>query len=196
MKFSTAGLLAVAASIVAAAPEVGKAFGLITIHSGTPVQNAGLSVAADNTIEINSSNKDWVTGTFQKDGTISLGNGKFLGMSDNNLVTTSEGAIFSADDSDHLSYEGSTGFTAVANNGVYKIKTSKVSAGSDDYNVVLRIFYTGDVASESSSASGASTAVAPVATAQNTTIPQVNGASQNSAVYGAALVGVAGALLI
>ncbi|KAF5092847.1 hypothetical protein D0Z03_002670 [Geotrichum reessii] len=196
MKFSSAGLLAITASIVAAAPEVGKVFGLITIRSGSPVQNAGLSVAADNTVEINSSNKDWVTGTFQEDGTISLGEGKFLGVSDNNLVTTSEGAIFSADDSDHLSYEGSTGFTAVSNNGIYKIKTSKVSAGPDDYNVALRIFYTGAIASQTSSASGASSAIAPVATAQNSTISQVNGASQNSAVFGAALVGVAGALLI
>ncbi|KAF5093535.1 hypothetical protein D0Z00_004016 [Geotrichum galactomycetum] len=196
MKFTSTALLAAVASLVAAAPEVGTPFGLITIRSGSPVQNSGLSVAADNTVEINSANKNWLTGTFEKDGKISLGEGKYLAVSDNNLVFTSEGATFSTDDSDHLTYEGSAGFYAAADGNIYKIKTSKYDASDKDYGVALRVFYTPSTSAAASSgaSSSASTGVAVVGPT-NTTIPQVNGVAQNAAVVGAAVVGVAGALL-
>jgi hypothetical protein len=189
MKFiSTALLAAVASLVVAAAPEVGIPFSLITIRSGSPVQNSGLSFAADNTVEINSANKNWFTGTFENDGKISLGDGKYLAVSDNNLVFTSEGAIFSTDNSDHLTYEGSASFYAVADGSIYKIKTSKYDASDKDYGVALRVFYS------SGTYAAASSGVAVVGPT-NTTIPQVNGAAQSAAALGAAVVGAAGALL-
>ncbi|KAF5100621.1 hypothetical protein DV451_002506 [Geotrichum candidum] len=200
MKFTSTALFATVASLVAAAPEIGVPFGLITIRSGSPVQNSGISFAADNTAEINSANKNWFNGTFEADGKVSLGNGKYLTVSDNNLVFTSEGATFSTDDSDHLTYEGSSGFYAVADGNIYKIKTSGYDATDKDYGVALRVFYTSSssgssgASSSSASSSSASTGVAAVG-ATNTTVPQVNGAGQNAAVLGAAVVGVAGALL-
>lgn len=145
MKFSVAALTAAAfAGLSSAAPILGKSFGLVSIHSGSAIQNSGVSVANDGTLEINSKNKNWFTGKFNDDESVSVGE-KFLTVqADGSLrVVDDKTRIFKENGENHLVYGTSASFTARKTNDWYKIIRLQegTSLNPDDVNVELQIFY-------------------------------------------------------
>lgn len=144
MKFSIAAITTAAvAGLASAAPAVSQSFGLIAIHSGSSIQNSGIVVADDGTLEISRTNKNWFTGTFNDDHSISVGD-KFLStQADGSLrVSDDKTLLFSDDGESHLAYGQATGFIARDAGDVYKIINADPSdANPKDIGVVLHIQY-------------------------------------------------------
>lgn len=90
MKFFTAISFAALASCVAATGQFSnstdKPFGLTTIHSGSGVQNSGLSIGTDSLIKVGISN--YATAVFTRNGVISVGTG-YLSVNNNGALCVS-----------------------------------------------------------------------------------------------------------
>lgn len=147
MKFSAVAFIAAAlVGLSSASPTFDKPFGLIPIHSNTPVQNSGLSVADDFTIEVNQNNTNFLTGKFNQDGSVSVGD-KFLTVQDDGALrlVADRDTKFSENKDEHVMYGGSADFLARKAGEVYKLGTPKSSASSQyDVPVALLISYQSD----------------------------------------------------
>lgn len=147
MKFSTTAIFAALAFIASSAPveprSDGKYFGLITIHSGSPVQYSGLYIADDNTIQLGGTGSQEFVGKFNDDGTISVRDTYFLNHNGNNVLSIKKHSSnkFSVVDTDHLSYDGSTAFTAKYDGTKYSIVTGNAVTTTDDVAVLLKVIY-------------------------------------------------------
>lgn len=144
MKFSVAALTAAAvAGLASAAPIVSKPFGLIAIHSGSAVQNSGLVVADDGTLEINASNKNWFSGTFTKDNYVTVGD-KYLAVQHDGSIRVGDDKtlLFTDDGNGHLVYGQTVEFTARKAGDSYKvIDAVALDAAPGDISIELRIQY-------------------------------------------------------
>lgn len=147
MKFSAAALSLVALAGVTFAITVDKTFGLITVHSGSPVNDYIPSVASDGTLEVNpQNNQNWFLAKFNSDGFISFGDKYLAVRADGSLsVTSDKSDVFSENESGHLVYKSSTSFIARKTaDDVYKIiRPSGNGFARDDVSVVFYINYQG-----------------------------------------------------
>lgn len=226
MKFTVTASVASFASIVAAAVQVGVPFGLITIRSGSSVQNAGLSIDGDNVV-IGPDLPEF-TGVFEADNSVRVNGGpSFLGLNDaGDLVLSPTGTPFDVEDS-RFTFKGSADFFASPKNPGPGFTITTKNKTANDLGVALRAFFSEapvnstvaptttappTTAPPTTSSSSKSTSAGPVNTTISTTvtscpggcstvapttkIPQVNGAIQTAVGLGAIVAGAAGALLL
>lgn len=142
MKFSTAAILTTLVSLSAAVPlPSGKTFGLITINSGSTIQNAGVTVS-NNVLTVGSTSKDWFEGKVGDDGIISVGD-KFLSINSRGALSLADHGIpFTVSDNDLLKIGDSTAFTAKKTSDGYDLSVlPNPSSDEIDLGVGLRVFY-------------------------------------------------------
>lgn len=145
--FSFAGAIATFVSLATALPTIGKPFGLLAIHSGSPIHNSGLTIGPNGFIQIDPKNHHWVSGEFNSDGTVSVGKNEYLSVSGSGaFAVAAKGSTFRDDGADHLVYPGSGGFFARkdGNGTVYNIVSNipGTTIEASDISVSLLIFYT------------------------------------------------------
>lgn len=227
--YLSASMLASLVTLVAASPRVGSPFGLITIRSGSRIQNSPLTVDLENYIRVGSTERNFLEGVFTEDGRIQINNGPFLTVENGVFRVTDTGSLWDTDDTDHLLLQGNpSGFEAVpaADGNGYNIKLyTPEGEAPENIPVVFRLFYREDfvtptqtVLSETSVASMNRTTTSTVTVFVNptsaphngtltplnstiskpqvSTLEQVNGGYQALSGLCAAVVGVAGALLL
>ncbi|VVT47051.1 uncharacterized protein SAPINGB_P001519 [Magnusiomyces paraingens] len=209
MKFSAIAIAAIAALVEATVP-VGTTFGLISIHSASPVHLISASINSKDEIVLASLSdpNGYLTAVNVGDGSIAIeGTKLYLGVSSDKtlIASTTPSKIFSFDGDRLLAVDGSSSFTAVSEGTYYSIFSGSVTTDKTSYSISLLITSAVTGASSSSSSESSSvvasvtqSAPAEVSTiASNTTVAQVNGAgSAQGSVFAAALAAVGGALLL
>lgn len=142
MKFSTTAIFTSLVSLSAAASlTAGKTFGLITINSGSTIQNAGATVSND-VLKVGTSSKDWFEGKANENGVIAVGD-KFLNInSQGALSLADQGIPFSVSDEGLLKIGESTAFTAKKVPDGYDLSVfPNPSSDNIDLGVGLKVFY-------------------------------------------------------
>ena len=219
MKFTVTASVASLASIAAAAVQVGVPFGLISIRSGSSVQNAGLSV--DGTNVVIGPDLPQFTGVFEADNRVRVNGGpSFLALNAaGDLVLDSTGAPFDVEDNRFL-WKGSPDFFASPKNPGPGFTVTTKNKTAEDLGIVLRAFFAEapvnsttvpsttappmtsattwsskymntTVSTTVTSCPGGCSTVAPT-----TSLTQVNAAYQTAVGLGAIVAGAAGALLL
>lgn len=221
--FNTLSAISALISLVAAAPQIGVPFGLVTIRSGTAVHNAGLTADASNNIQIGGSNENYLTFNFTEDYHITS-NGLFLTVVNGQFVLGTNPILFTTDDNDYLicnndptvgylAVRGTDGFTLdivnpardytaqtipVALRAFYRIQPSVAPVNTSTPTAVPTVAPQ-NISITPTGTPNSSISCGPLDNNCNSTIsglPQVNAAQQTALGLGAIVVGAAGALLL
>lgn len=187
---------------LAAYIEYDRPFNVLAIRSNAVFHLSPLRIAWDESIEISPfPNNTLLTGSLGRDGRISLGDGKYLAVKNSFLTSSYYGSTFNIGESQHLSYNNITTFSAVKKGSVYKIAAfSNSSLINSEYNipVVLRAFYTAIYPNGTTNG----TSPTPPTNGTNGTTPKPTpdipqgGSSRLTICWSAIAIGVMSALLL
>lgn len=156
--------IAIAAALVSvaqAAIQGNTAFGLVAIRSGSPVHLSSAALDSNNNLYLGGSS-NYFTGFMLPDGRVRVGGvDSWLTIAeDSSLVVGSASPYnFGVDDSNHLTYNGNSGFLAVLEHNVYQLYANSSAGDSNSYTVALRVDWSSSSSSSAeASASGSSVA--------------------------------------
>lgn len=131
------------ALVAQAAINPNSAIGLLVIRSGSPVHLTSPVVGLDGKLSVGSGSGDYFTGFLLPDGRIRTGGtDSWLTVgSDSSLSVGLPPTNFEVDASDHLVFNGSSGFIAALEDaGYYSLYSSAASLpGKTTYAVILRV---------------------------------------------------------
>lgn len=151
MKYSLAFIISFSGLVASQLTE--RPFGLVAIRSGSPVQYSS-PVLEDSSLIFSPDSDSYLTFVLTDSGNIQIQNTTSFVTVDTSIsnalkVSSSNTSTFSIDDSNHLSYQGDSGFIAVprsTEDGFYDLYARgwTASSGNSSYPFAFRVEYIDD----------------------------------------------------